>query len=89
MRYKISDEVKWDVPSRTDIFGDIRHVGTVVGVVAAGNSPYTEPMEEPYHSMRMPSNLSRNHESYIVHVPGPGKGRLYWPRVSGLRKVTP
>ncbi len=32
------------------------------------------------------SGLSRDHESYVVHVEGP-KGGFYWPRVIGLRKV--
>lgn len=36
--------------------------------------------------------LSRDHESYVVRVPGKttkGAGKLYWARVNALSLVTP
>lgn len=55
-------------------------VGTVVEVVDA-NYPPKSPAG---------SGWMRNHESYIVSVPGKtakAKPKLYWPRVSALKVV--
>jgi hypothetical protein len=96
MSYQIGDKVEWDVRSRTDMFSDITHVGTVVGIVPDGwELGYGKfSTDSPFACMRLPKDngSSRNHESYIVFVPGAtprSKGKLYWPRVSGLRKVKP
>ena len=67
-----------------------RKVGTVVSVV-----PKDTPVFQ-YNAIAMDDTgargldypgLSRDHESYIVHVPtktGSGKGKLYWPVVNKL-----
>jgi hypothetical protein len=44
-----------------------------------------------HYKVMFDSIWARPHESYLVVVPAPGRGkpRLYWPRVSALRKVEP
>ena len=86
---KLGDKVKWYTRTH-DPFTDNVHVGTVVGVVAARQLLRDVAMEEKYWLRRLPANelASRNHESYVVFVPPDtpgGWGKLYWPRVSGLR----
>ena len=85
---KLGDKVEWSTRTR-DPYTDKRHAGTVVGVLAKMTPLEEVDMGDPYMYMRLPSwrGIWRNHESYIIHEPGRGKGKLYWPRVSGLRKV--
>ncbi len=93
MTYAIGDKVRWDVRSRTDLFSDVQHVGTVVGVLPAYLPMFEVRMSNAYCRMSVPVgdlHMSRDHESYLVYVPGAtprSKGKLYWPRVSGLRRV--
>lgn len=89
MTFQIGDEVKWYTRTR-DPFVDITHAGTVVGVLPAGVQLADVSMRSPHSWVSLPGYLyvARKHESYIVYVPGatPGsKGRLWWPRASGLR----
>ena len=59
--------------------------GVVVAVVAAAWDPYATAF---YAGLSVPPTWGRvrDHESYVVRVPGRG---LYWPRVSGLRAEKP
>lgn len=59
-------------------------IGVVVDVIP--------PMKvtQMMHSVGVGTYNTRNHESYIVHVPsasGRGKGTYYWPLVSKLEAV--
>lgn len=90
--FKLGDKVEWFTPSRDVVRIDIRHAGTVVGVLPANTPLFEVPMEETYWLRRLPADRSstRDHESYVVFVPPatPGSwGKLCWPSVSGLRKV--
>jgi len=85
MTFQLGDKVEWGARTRV-------HAGTVVGVLPTMTHIMDVDMGDPYMYMKLPAigYLWRNHESYIVHVPGRiprSKGRLYWPRVGGLRKV--
>jgi hypothetical protein len=53
--------------------------GTIVAVVPAGSDPAAY---VPGTFSLDPTGVARDHESYLVHVPG--RNRLYWPVVSRL-----
>jgi hypothetical protein len=84
---KKGDIVTWK--SRSTGFWVTRS-GEIVEVVPAGVNPYS--LESfPYDQFQVAnasSNLTREHESYLVAVSTGGsdgtKKRLYWPQVSAL-----
>ena len=60
--------------------------GAVVEVVAAGARPDRERFPLLYRGAGV--GYSRDHVSYVVHVPGKTEksaGKLYWPRAAALR----
>lgn len=76
---RVGDLVTW----KSQATGTVKTKrGEIVEVVPANESPKTP--------MRGISALTRNHESYIVHVgSGTGMRNFYWPLVSRLNLVTP
>lgn len=61
--------------------------GAIVEVVPAGSRVSARHWEQ-----MDASGLPRDHESYIIRVPGKterSKGKLYWPHVSKLQPATP
>ena len=97
---KIGDRVTWESQSRSS---DKVKVGIIVAVVPKGmkalkhyvgrrNDPNLQKLlgigwPKLYSPRSLGGGWSRNHESYLVSVPGPRKGVLYWPVVSALRNV--
>jgi hypothetical protein len=78
---KVNDKFRWESQA-----GGYRKskVGCVVAVVPADVAPW-HCVPEGMH-LDGPG-MARNHESYLVQV-GTSK-KLYWPRLSALRQVTP
>jgi len=90
-RFTVGDEVEWS--SQANGTMKIKK-GRVVAVVQAERKPWGDfLMSEPavprdYVSTIDCRSLARDHESYVVAVGSDRrKTRLYWPRVSQLRKV--
>lgn len=78
---KVNDTVEW-TSSSAGITRSKR--GLVVEVIPANQFPTREKRVEA----DVWGNI-RNHESYLVRVPGKNaasKGKLYWPRVSQLKR---
>lgn len=96
--FKVGYRVKWESGAGR---GWTVKEGKIVAVVPAGAFPqdilFTKKSETPtgiwenYTVMFDCPSLPRNHESYLVEVfrfPGDqAKPRLYWPRVTQLRKI--
>ena len=81
MALKINDKVRW---SSTSNGSTTAKTGTIVHVVPAKGQINT--VERHSYGLEG-GGLPRDHESYVVHVPGvtgKGKGKWYWPRVSQL-----
>lgn len=85
MEFKVGDKVEW--------FSSYKEKeGEIIAVIPKGVEPL-----RIINKIAMERNLNvcygggreRDHESYVVLVPHPGKGMgsLYWPRVSALQKV--
>ena len=89
-RFKVGDKVEWESGAGR---GWKKKVGMVVGIVHPGQRfllARTEFKLEPYSfKSAYGGGAPRDHESYAVLVPHPGKGKptLYWPRVSALKLV--
>ena len=89
---KIGDIVEWK--SQAGGYSK-RKRGTIVNIVPPHKGPLkyiVEAKEETgaAFSSTAGHGMSRDHESYIVHVPtktGKGKGTLYWPKVRNLMIV--
>jgi hypothetical protein len=89
--FAIGDEVEW----RSSANGSTRTKrGKIVAIVGPSGNPYialkaTNP--ELADRLRLDAGLPRQHTSYVVLVPtglnGGGRGKLYWPIASKLRKV--
>jgi hypothetical protein len=81
VQFKVGDEVEWTSSSS----GSTKtKIGKVEIVVESGKYPTPGQMKEADAY-----GLSRNHESYMVRVPGKtsaAKGKLYWPRASALKR---
>ena len=84
--FKVGDKVRWEsqaVGSRT------RKEGTIFRVIPSENFVSMRKYEKTHKVMY--DGGYRNHESYLIEVPwamsSKAKSRLYWPRVSQLRKV--
>ena len=86
MQFKKGDKVEWDSTSNGSTTSK---QGEVVAVVPPKGNPPTGRFTG--HVLRTDGGgLPRDHESYLVSVPGPGpkaKPRMYWPRVSALKPV--
>jgi hypothetical protein len=75
-RFNLGEEVEWTSKNTTKR-----------GRVAAVIPPHST---ELLICLTVLSRLPRNHESYLIHIPsksGKGDGRMYWPRVSTLRRL--
>lgn len=89
-KFKVGNKVEWESGAGR---GWKNKVGTVVGIVPRGTDFYLARGEmnlEPFsYKSAYGGGMYRDHESYAVLVPHPGKGKptLYWPRVSGLKLV--
>lgn len=87
-RFKKGDNVTWSSQA-----GGVekRKFGTVVIIVPARNpvAGYSDDAVEMTGARGLDApGLSRDHESYIVHVPtknGRSNGKLYWPVVKKLQ----
>ena len=86
---KIGDIVAWKSTSN-GVEKEKR--GTIVNIVPPHKGPLKYIVEAKdatgaaFSSSAGPG-MSRDHESYVVHVPsktGKGKGTLYWPKVRNL-----
>jgi hypothetical protein len=80
--FSIGDKVEWTSSSNGST---TKKVGYIETTIPAGTNLTREQCKET-GSYALP----RPHESYLVHVPtktGGGKGKLYWPLVSKLRKI--
>lgn len=91
MSFKVGDEVRWS--SQAAGFAKEKR-GVVVKVVPANTwlKEVIKPLDaRSRYTVRTDfAGLPRDHESYLVEVPGPtekAKKRLYWPRASGLAKA--
>lgn len=87
--FKIGDRVTWS--SQAGGYSKQKS-GIVVSVVPKGvpvfHHSWLAMTETGVHDRNLDSVRSRDHESYIVHVPtktGRGKGKLYWPAVNKLK----
>lgn len=83
MSYKLGDNVSWQ-----NRYYDPVHAGKIVAVVYPNESPRMVANSLGLE-FAMDFGLPRLEESYIVHEPsksGKGRGKLFWPRVSALRK---
>lgn len=74
---KLGDMVQW-----TSQAGGCTRTkrGAIVAVVPAGTMPDTRKVS------RYGGGMARDHESYLVKVPGKG---TYWPRVNALELIRP
>lgn len=91
MSFRIGDNVEWTATS-----GGKRKTyrGRIVGTVRRATNVEAAPAYHrlyPSHDLRIGVGGERDHTSYLVEgdKPRPGRARLplYWPVVSGLRKV--
>lgn len=86
--FKVGDKVEWE----SQAGGNYRtKKGEVFDVINGYEAP--APGDYHFHKTMFDGDGSpRGHESYLVEVPGgktpKAKPRLYWPRVSQLRKIT-
>jgi hypothetical protein len=83
MSFEIGDKIEWESQAggkTTRKRGEIRYVIEDYEYVSSKNYPLHRTM---FDSGR------RKHKSYLVSVPSTGRGKykLYWPRVSALRKA--
>ena len=93
---KVGDRVTWKSQSAGV---ETVKIGTIVAIVPAGFHPATycnrakspglkKLLGENWNKLYSPKQLgggrAREHESYLVSVPGKQKGFLYWPIVSKL-----
>lgn len=79
-QFKVGDQVEW---ASTSNGSKKTKRGAVEAVIGAGKYPSDAQCKEVGTS-----GLARDHESYMVRVPGKtsaSKGKLYWPRVSALK----
>jgi hypothetical protein len=88
--FSIGDTIFWS--SQANASHKVKR-GTIVLVVPAGETPYTI-MPIAYKALydRSPldgGGMARKEQSYLVAVPQSGKAKpkLYWPRVSALKKA--
>lgn len=82
LKFTIGDAVTWS--SQAAGISKIKH-GTVVQVVPPKTYPEREQFVQLYRGSGV--GLSRDHESYVVRVPGKtekSSGKLYWPRANAL-----
>lgn len=87
MSYTVGDRVQWTSQSGGHT---ATKTGEVLAVVPAGMDLPTWEFVEGYSFTTLGYYTTRDHESYLVAVPGkaqPGtpKPKLYWPRVSHLQ----
>ena len=93
MQFEVGDKVAWVSLCNTKLgcMGELEHVGTVVHTVFSMDHPLHCFSDQTFKAHRiMFDGLFRRGESYLVSVPsktGKGKPRLYWPRVSALRRA--
>jgi hypothetical protein len=97
--FKVGDNVSWESQAAGSL---IRKKGKLVAVVPKGVSPRDTDFGKAHNFFMywgrtttenyriMFDGWPRNHESYLVEVPG-GKtakatSKLYWPRISQLKK---
>lgn len=87
---KVGDEVEWS--SQAGGFEQKKR-GKVVAVVPPGIRPYNLLSAMDLHNRNThaidPRSFGRKQESYIIEVPGKGKGaaKLYWPLIGRLELV--
>ena len=77
--FKVGDEVKWASSSSGSTTTKRGRVEAVI--------PARGRLSDSQRKEADASGLPREHESYLVRVPGKtsaSKGKLYWPRVAAL-----
>jgi len=86
--FKVGDLVEWDSHASGYC---VRRKGKIKYAVAPRAAVYPGAFMPEFTTMFDGDGMPRNHESYLVEVPGgktpKAKPKLYWPRVSQLRKV--
>lgn len=86
-KFSLGDSVTWTSQSS----GVVKtKTGVVVQVVAPKTYPDRVRFVQLYKGPGV--GMSREHESYVVHVPGKttkAAGKLYWPRVTALAHTSP
>jgi hypothetical protein len=89
VKMKIGDKVTWT--SQAGGY-EKRKTGQVIAIVPARKCARFVARDNGYDWPEVSDfGFTRNHESYLVLVgvmPGLGRSRLYWPRVSALKQVT-
>lgn len=85
--FRVGDKVRWK-PRAAGYFKVKK--GKVIAVIPVGE--VARPQDWLFHRCMFDGDGGpRNHESYLIEVPGGKTGtatpKLYWPRVSQLRKV--
>jgi len=83
-KFSEGDKVRWTSSSNGTT---TEKVGTVCAVIPQGrNVKGYLTAKWLTHVNKLGSYGSRDHWSYLIEVPHPGKGKpaLYWPRVSAL-----
>jgi hypothetical protein len=82
--FSLGDNVTWTSQAAGSITDK---KGMVVAIVQRGNDPmkFHRNVMKTYAKSRLAlgGGTPRDHESYLVDV----DGKLYWPRVSGLKKL--
>ena len=87
LKFNLGDAVTWTSQSA----GVVKNkTGIVEQVVAPKTYPDRERFVQLYRGPGV--GLSREHESYVVRVPGKtakAAGKLYWPRANTLAHASP
>ncbi len=83
-KFELGDLVSWE--SQSQGWTTVK-CGTIVQIVKQGIKPNFIPFHGT-HSVLYGGGFGRNHESYLIEVPHPGKGkpRIYWPNANNLQK---
>lgn len=82
-KFELGELVSWESQSNGSL---TVKCGRIVHVVGVHQLP-TRSYYKPSHYVKF-DGMQRNHESYLVEVPHPGKGKpsIYHPLVSKLQK---
>lgn len=92
MSFSVNEKVSWESQSAGST---TRKEGVIIFKVPADKAATNRELVQKYNpghknNMMFDGCIPRGHVSYVVSVPsksGKGKPKLYWPKVSQLKKV--